>query len=970
MDSEGVSLKHIQIHHRMLIMVACALIALMFVGGFGLHELHDNLIQDRKNKTQHLVQVAVGTLTRYQTLVEAGKMTLPDAQREAAASVAQLRYGENDYFWINDLNVRMVVHPIRPELNGEVVDGIRDANGVYLFSQFVDVAKTKGAGFVSYLWPKPGQVQASKKLSYVQKFEPWGWVVGSGIYLDDVDLIFREAASTFVAVILTSLLIVWTVSAIVGRSITAPLSHIRKAMLRLSEGDVSVPLESLDRSEVGDLLGAMRVFRDNFSTMERLRNEREESQRQVALKREELERIISISHTVVLSWEDDEPWTLSYVSENCYRILNAKVDILTLKPFIHPDDLPHMVAALAARPADKGEVNLEFRLQFDKQSPRWFECCVFPQFNTQGQLLQYQGLLHDITERRKAEHDQRMAAVLFRTTNEALMISSYDNKIEMVNPAFTRITGYTETDVLGRGPDILQSGHHDAEFYQQMWNDLEENGIWEGEIWNRRKNGETYPEWLSISTVADEQGKTVQYIAAFSDITRRKEAEDTIRYQANFDSLTDLPNRSLFNDRLQTELKRSQRSGCQVALLFIDLDRFKYVNDTLGHNIGDQLLQEVATRLSSSVRDSDTVARLGGDEFTVILPELHGPDGVARLAQGMIDKLEERYFIEGHELFISASIGITVFPKDADNSLDLIKNADVAMYRAKENGRGSYCFYTATMNEDAKQHHKIEQELRVAIEQKQFWIHYQPYVDQASGRITGVEALIRWKNSAGEMVYPDQFIPVAEDTGLIVPIGLWVLRSVMETIAEWEEEGHPDITFSVNVSARQFQEGHLAYQIKAALKETGIKPSNLMLEITESLMIRDPSHTLNMLHEIKALGVRVALDDFGTGYSSLGYLKQFPIDLLKIDRSFINGIANSKDDETMVSAIVNMAHSLGVRVIGEGIENDQQLQRVNAHECDFVQGFHYSKPMPYQAFLEFFDDYHEKCSTGVNVEQK
>ncbi|ABK44721.1 diguanylate cyclase/phosphodiesterase with PAS/PAC and GAF sensor(s) [Magnetococcus marinus MC-1] len=961
---DKILFKHITIHNRMLVMVGCAIISLMFVGGFGLRELHSNLMQDRKNKTQHLVQVVVSTLAAYQAQVVAGTLSLRDAQQQAADMVAHMRYGQENYFWINDLNIKMVVHPLRPELNGQDLSTIKDANGVFLFTRFVDVVQRQGSGFVEYLWPKPGSIEAVPKISYVEKFAPWGWMVGSGIYVDDVEHIFQDAASAFMAVILTALLVVWAISVKIGRSITRPLFQTRQAMLRLANGDLDVPLEDMDRSELGDLSQALRVFRDQFAINEGLRLEREESLKQAAEKREELARIIEISHTVVLSWENDEEWSLSYVSENCYRILQSGLKSLVLKPLVNPEDLPQMEALLAAGGDASRWVKLEFRLCLGSEEPRWFECCVLPIKDDHAEVVQYHGVLHDITERRKGEHDLRLAQVLFRTTNEALMISSRDNKIEMVNPAFSRITGYQLDEVLGKGPDLLQSGRHDAPFYTQMWHALQQDGAWEGEIWNRRKSGETYPEWLSIATVTNDKGETVQYVAAFSDITKRKQAEETILHQANYDFLTDLPNRNLFHDRLQTELKRSQRSGQQVALLFIDLDRFKFVNDTLGHNVGDQLLREVAIRLGHCVRESDTIARLGGDEFTVILPELHGPEGVARLAQGMIDKLEERYCIQDHELFISASIGITIYPEDADNMMDLVKNADVAMYRAKENGRGSFCFYTAEMNADARQLHKIEQALRVALEEGQFWIHYQPYVQQSSGLITGVEALIRWRNSAGEIVYPDQFIPVAEETGLIVPIGLWVLRSVIGVIAQWQREGHPDITFSVNVSARQFQEGHLVGQIKAALQENQINPQSLMLEITESLMIRDPEHTLNMLKEIKALGVRVALDDFGTGYSSLGYLKQFPIDLLKIDRSFINGIANSQDDETMVSAIVSMAHSLGVGVIGEGIENDQQLQRVNLHACDYVQGFFYSRPMPYDELALFFEGY-QKSHLGL-----
>jgi diguanylate cyclase (GGDEF)-like protein/PAS domain S-box-containing protein len=548
----------------------------------------------------------------------------------------------------------------------------------------------------------------------------------------------------------------------------------------------------------------------------------------------------------------------------------------------------------------------------------------------------------DVTEARAAEAELRLAARVFEHAGEAIMVTDADNHIIKVNPAFTAITGYSTAEVLGQTPARFSSGRHDAAFYQAMWRSLAETDSWEGEIWDRRRDGVVYPKWLTISAMRDQQGELRHYVALFTDISERKRSEERIRHLAEHDNLTGLPNRSLLQDRLRQAMARAERERTRLALLFLDLDRFKLVNDSLGHAVGDALLREVAHRLQSTVRASDTVSRQGGDEFLILLSNIEQNEDAGRVAQKMLEALSEPCHLAGHDLRITPSIGISLYPDDSTDLEKLIKSADIAMYQAKESGRHTYQFFTGDMNQRAAERLSVEIGLRRALEQGEMLLHYQPQIDLASGRIIGLEALLRWHHPEQGLIPPGQFIPIAEDSGLIVPIGEGVLHEACRQSLAWQAAGLPAVPIAVNLSAMQFRKPGLESLLRDILAATGLPPALLELELTESIVMNQAEETVAILGRLHALGVRLSIDDFGTGYSSLAYLKRFPIQKLKVDQSFIRDVAHDSND----AAIVGLAHSLGLEVIAEGVETRAQRDFLHELGCEQAQGYYFSRPLP------------------------
>jgi len=566
--------------------------------------------------------------------------------------------------------------------------------------------------------------------------------------------------------------------------------------------------------------------------------------------------------------------------------------------------------------------------------------------------LFYTIALADITERKKAEDQLHQAAVVFESTAEGVMIMDADYQITGVNSAFSEITGYTQEEVLGKNPSMLQSGQHNETFYKSMWDSIEQTGMWRGEIWNRRKNGEIYPELLTINTVKNNQDEISHYVGVFSDISTIKETEAKLAHLAHHDPLTGLPNRLLFNARLEHALSRAHRDSSHVAVLFLDLDRFKNINDSMGHPYGDQLLQVVSNRLAKSVRDEDTVARLGGDEFIIFVEDLADPQAASHIATNTLEQFSTPFCIEGEEVYVNASIGISLYPENGANVETLVKNADAAMYRAKEQGRNNYQFYSTELTTQAFERLSLETSLRHALERDEFVLHYQPQICLETGAIKGAEALLRWQHPEMGMVMPDKFIPIAEDTGLIVPIGEWVLRTACAQNKAWQDAGHPHISIAANLSARQILSPGLADVIKNILRETKLDPGSLELEFTESMAMQNLEDSIKTLQALNALGIDIAIDDFGTGYSSLSYLRRFPIKKLKIDRSFVRDICSDEDDANMIASIITLGQSLNLQIVAEGVETDEQLKFLRAHNCDQVQGYYISHPVAAEEFAQ------------------
>ena len=565
--------------------------------------------------------------------------------------------------------------------------------------------------------------------------------------------------------------------------------------------------------------------------------------------------------------------------------------------------------------------------------------------------------VQDITERKATEESLRLAASVYDTSSEAIMITNANNEIIAVNPAFIKITGYVEEEVLGKNPDILNSGHHDEAFYHAMWDEINNTGYWQGEVWDQRKNGEIYPKWLTINTIFNENGSVLRRVAMFTDISRKREAEELIWRQANFDTLTELPNRQMFHDRLEQDIKKANRAGHLLAVMFLDLDQFKEINDTLGHDKGDALLIEAARRITSCVRETDTVARLGGDEFTVIMGELEGVSNVDRVAQNILHKMAEPFHLGEHVAYVTVSIGITLYPEDATDIEILLKNADQAMYAAKKNGRNRYSYFTASMQQAVQARVRIANDLRGALADNQFWIAYQPIVELATGALYKAEALLRWQHPQLGLISPAVFIPIAEDTGLIVDIGDWVFREAAQQVKQWRAFLNPAFQISVNKSPVQFhneKQSHISWY--DYLSEQGLPGQSIAVEITEGLLLDASLHVTDTLLEFRDAGIQVSLDDFGTGYSALSYLKKFDIDYLKIDQSFTSNLAPGSDDMSLCEAIIVMAHKLGMQVIAEGVETEEQKNLLTAAGCDYGQGYFFSKPIPANEFMNCYQE--------------
>ncbi|KOP52184.1 diguanylate phosphodiesterase [Pseudomonas coronafaciens pv. porri] len=560
------------------------------------------------------------------------------------------------------------------------------------------------------------------------------------------------------------------------------------------------------------------------------------------------------------------------------------------------------------------------------------------------------GVGRDISQQRRAEKDLRMAATVFEHSTSAILITDPAGYIVQANEAFTRVSGYEVAQVLDQLPGMLTVETEQEAQMRHILKQLDGRGTWEGEIRLKRRNGEHYPAWVGITAVVDDEGDLASYVCFFSDISERKASEDRIHRLAYYDALTHLPNRTLFQDRLHSALQQAERQKAWVVLMFLDLDRFKPINDSLGHAAGDRMLQEMATRLLACVDIDDTVARMGGDEFTLLLqPAITREAALNRaihVAERILTSLVTPFVLEGREFFVTASIGIALSPQDGNELSQLMKNADTAMYHAKECGKNNFQFYQADMNATALERLELESDLRHALEQQEFTLYYQPQFSGDGKRLTGAEALLRWRHPRRGLVPPNDFIPVLEELGLVVEVGDWVLAEACRQLKHWHQARVRVPKVSVNISARQFSDGQLGKRIAGILEQTGLSPACLELELTESILMREVEEAMHILDGLKNLGLSIAVDDFGTGYSSLNYLKQFPIDVLKIDRTFVDGLPSGEQDAQIARAIIAMAHSLNLSVIAEGVETHEQLEFLRQHGCDEVQGYLFGRPMP------------------------
>jgi diguanylate cyclase (GGDEF)-like protein/PAS domain S-box-containing protein len=805
------------------------------------------------------------------------------------------------YYFATDMQGRILLQPSAPQMEGQNGLDNRDDTGHFFIRGLIDAARQPdGEGFSNYRWYRPDQPTVmADKIAYVRHFAPYDWLIGTGDYTYEWDKSQQQAA----LVRLRNLRFgaTGTIAALdaQGRPLLLPNTPWLegKSPTDLSPSQRTVTQRLLETAQHGG----------GFVNYEWI----DPRTGRVGQKTALVQAYAPWGWTMVVTVFNDE----------LQATLDAEISAQERGNARRRWTFAGVVAGALL-------IGLLGSLGFSRWSGE-----LFRRYHAQ---------------RQRAEADQRIAAIAFES-QEGMFVTDANSTILRVNRPFTAITGYTAQEAIGQTPALLKSGQHGQAFYDAMWSTLATEGAWRGEIFNRRKNGAIFPEWLTITAVKADDGQVTHYVCTLTDNTQRKTDEQAIRQLAFYDGLTRLPNRRLLMDRLQQALASSLRKQNQGAVMFIDLDNFKLVNDTLGHHLGDLLLQDVAHRLQAAVRESDTVARLGGDEFVVMLEELSSDrEEAASHAQMVADKilseLGKSCHLDGHDINITCSIGVTLF--SAQPAEDLMKQADLAMYQAKNAGKNTVRFFDPQMQAAVMQRVAMETDLRAALQRNELRLYYQAQVD-GQGQLLGAEALVRWQHPTRGLVSPGEFIGLAEESGLILPLGLWVLERACEQLADWAQ--HPDrahLTLAVNVSGSQLRRPDFVAQVLAVLASTGAPPTQLKLELTESLLLENKEDTILKMSALKASGVRFSLDDFGTGYSSLAYLKRLPLDQLKIDQSFVQDIVSEPRDAAIVRTIVSLADSLGLQVVAEGVETTAQRDSLAQHGCHTYQGYLYSRPGP------------------------
>jgi diguanylate cyclase (GGDEF)-like protein/PAS domain S-box-containing protein len=670
-------------------------------------------------------------------------------------------------------------------------------------------------------------------------------------------------------------------------------------------------------------------------------------------ERDSLAQVLDINPTVIYALKpaaDGRPvFEVELVSSNVEKVTGFTRSQWMGTPnfwasHVHPDDATGALAA-QERLMQTGQLSHEYRFRHANGSYRWIHDDVVLQKNTIGQPIRMVGAWLDVTDRRLAEERSNVIAQVFESSQEGIFITDAHSRFLSVNRAFTHITGYGMDELEGQTPSVLRSDRQDKAFYRDMWQEISATGRWEGEIWNRRKNGDIYPEWLVISAITDAQQQPVQYLGIFSETSSRKDAEERIQRLVNYDSLTNLPNRALLFDRAKVAFAAASRNHTHATVMHLNVDHFRHINEAFGHEAGDAVLQVLAQRLVQHLKPGDTVSRLSGDDFIILLPHTNAQEA-SNIALRLMAAVQEPLDVAGEDLRITTSVGVAEFPENGEDLTHLAQAAETAVVQAKQEGRNTIRFFSAALHRQVQDAMALERDLQHAVERQQLVVHYQPQVNADTERVVGIEALVRWQHPERGLVPPALFIPVAEKAGLIRQIGDWVLNQALSDCATWSAQGLPAVPVAVNLSMAQFRDEHLCDTISDALARSGVPAQMLELELTESVAMEDSEFTIATIDSLKKLGVALSIDDFGTGYSSLSYLKRFDIDKLKIDQSFVHDLTVDADDEAIVGAVIQLAHSLGLKTIAEGVETRAQVAFLHGRGCDEFQGYLFSRPVP------------------------
>ncbi|MNF42809.1 Cyclic di-GMP phosphodiesterase Gmr [compost metagenome] len=766
-------------------------------------------------------------------------------------------------------------------------------------------------------------------------------------------------------ILLVSLMVVaWQVNRLVQRSLLqrfqnqALISHLEQA-----KGQAEGLNEELER-EVEQRRRAERELRRAHGELEMRVAQRtlELADASHALSKSEARLALALEASELGLWdwnlETDEVHhsqlkaIFGIEAEDVTRVLSD------LKPRLHPDDLPLLRRALVEHLKGRTDgYSIDYRVRHNDGHWVWVEDRGrVVERDEQGKGLRMLGTRRDITARKARDEEQRLAATVFDAASEGIVILDPEYRVIQINAAFSQVTGYRQDEVMGRSVATLIGSREARRRYHLIREELEQSGSWQGELMDTRKNGELYPQWLQLNVVRDSRGNVSHIVGFFADLTARREAEERLRYLSSYDELTGLANRTLFKDRLHEASQRARQSGRSLALLHIDLDRFKVLNDSLGHEVADQLLRQVSRRLTQAVPEADTIARLAGDEFAVILDAFGSLSSLARRASRLLGKLRMPMTVGGHELVISGSLGISLLPDNAGDISALISQANMAMQHAKHLGGNSFQFFTDNLQACTLERLQLENQLRKAIEEGQLEVFYQPKLGLADNSLNAAEALVRWRHPQQGLVPPADFIGLAEETGLIAPIGEFVLRQACQQAREWQRQGLADLRVSVNLSMHQLRQGNLVSLVRQVLEETGLQARLLELELTESHLLENVENVIATFHQLRQLGVKLAIDDFGTGYSSLSYLKRFPVDCVKIDQTFIRDLSAGSEDAAITRAIIVMAHSLELKVVAEGVENQEQLNFLRSQRCDEIQGYLISPPVEAPQFARLLEE--------------